>query len=172
MLDPIALKFLSYVPMPNMPYDSQGRNFVGVQDVQARDDRWNVKVDQTVSDKNRLNVRFTDIPNMSDRYNLIRDYYMAQAPPSDQAITRLAYLADTHTISGHIVSEFRASATTSNYTRRPPGDLGTVNYTKDLFGLPNSTDWGFPRITPACSRWASFRTCRTTTKTSIRLRMI
>jgi len=71
---------------------------------------------------------------------------MAQAPPSDQAITRQGYLADTHTISAHIVSEFRASATTSNYTRRPPGDLGTVDYTKDLFGLPNSTNWGFPRI--------------------------
>src|SRR5258706_8888861 len=57
MLDPIALKFLSYVPMPNMPYDSQGRNFVGVQGVQAKDDRWNVKFDQTVSDSNRLSLR-------------------------------------------------------------------------------------------------------------------
>src|SRR6266850_3694278 len=102
MLDPIALKFLSYVPMPNMPYDSPRRHFVGVQGVQAKDDRWNVKFDQTVSDNNRLSLRFTDIPNTSDRYNLIRDYYLAQAPPSDQAITRQAYLADTHTISSRI----------------------------------------------------------------------
>ena len=33
MLDPTAQKFLSFVPMPNMPYDSQGRNFIGVQGV-------------------------------------------------------------------------------------------------------------------------------------------
>jgi hypothetical protein len=146
MLDPVAQKFLSYVPLPNMPYNSQGQNYIGVQGVSANDNRWNIKLDQTVTDKNRLSVRFTDIPNMSDRYNLIRDFYLAQAPPSDQAVTRQAYLADTQTVSAHIVNEFRGSVTHSNYTRRNPGDLSTVNYTKDVFGLPNSTGWGFPRI--------------------------
>src|SRR5437899_1773292 len=146
MLDPFAQKFLSFVPKPNMAYDSQGRNFVGVQGVSATDNRWNAKVDHNVSAMNHLSARFTDIPNMSDRYNLIRDFYMAQAPPSDQAITRQAYLSDTHTISSRIVNEFRASVTHSNYTRHNPGDLSTVNYTKDLFGLPNFTGWGFPKI--------------------------
>jgi hypothetical protein len=146
MLDPVAQIFLKYVPLPNMPYNSAGQNFVGVQGVSSTDNRWNVKLDHNVSDKNHLSARFTDIPNMSNRYNLIRDYYMAQAPPSDQAITRQAFLSDTDTVSSRIVNEFRASVTHSNYTRRSPGDLSQVNYTKDLFGLPNSTNWGFPRI--------------------------
>jgi len=103
MLDPVAQKFLSFVPMPNMPYDSQGRNFIGVQGVSSTDDRWNVKVDHNVSANNHLSGRFTDIPNQSNRYNLIRDYYLAQAPPSDQAIMRQAYLSDTQTISPRIV---------------------------------------------------------------------
>jgi hypothetical protein len=146
MLDPVAQIFLKYVPLPNMPYNSAGQNFVGVQGVSSTDNRWNVKLDHNVSDKNHLSARFTDIPNMSNRYNLIRDYYMAQAPPSDQAITRQAFLSDTDTVSSRIVNEFRGSVTHSNYTRRSPGDLSQVNYTKNLFGLPNSTNWGFPRI--------------------------
>jgi len=146
MLDPVAQKFLSYVPMPNMPYDSQGRNFIGVQGVSATDDRWNVKIDHNVSARNHLSGRYTNIPNMSNRYNLVRDYYLAQAPPSDQAITRQAYLSDTHTVTPRIVNEFRASVTHSNYTRRNPGDLSQVNYTKDTFGLPNFTGWGYPKM--------------------------
>jgi hypothetical protein len=146
MLDPTAQKFLSYVPMPNQPYDSQGRNFMGVQGVSSTDDRWNVKVDHNVSANNHLSGRFTDIPNLSARYNLVRDYFLAQAPPSDQAITRQAYISDTHTISSRIVNEFRAAVTHSNYTRHSPGDLSSVNYTKDLYGLPNFTGWGYPKI--------------------------
>jgi hypothetical protein len=146
MIDPTALKFLSYVPMPNMPYDAQGRNFIGVQGVSSTDNRWNVKVDHNVSAKNHLSGRFTDIPNLSNRYNLIRDYYLAQAPPSDQAITRQAYLSDTQTLTPRIVNEFRASVTHSNYTRHNPGDLSQVNYTQNTFGLPNFTGWGFPKM--------------------------
>ncbi len=146
MLDPVAQKFLSYLPLPNMPYDSQGNNFAGAKGVSSTDNRWNVKVDQNISDKNHLSGRFTSIPNLSNRYSLMRDSYLAQAPPSDQAITRQGYLSDTHTISARIVNEFRASVTHSNYTRQNPGDLSTVNYTKDVFGLPNFTGWGFPKI--------------------------
>jgi len=146
MLDPTAQKFLSYVPLPNMPYDSQGNNFLGVQGVASTDDRFNVKVDHNVSAKNHLSVRFTDIPNRSNRYRPLRDYYLAQAPPSDQAITRQGFLSDTHTLTPRIVNEFRASVTHSNYTRQNPGDLSQVNYTKDVFGLPNFTGWGFPKI--------------------------
>ena len=83
---------------------------------------------------------------MSNRYNLIRDFYLAQAPPSDQAITRQAFLSDTQTLSARVVNEFRASVTHSNYTRHNPGDLSQVNYTKDTFGLPNFTSWGFPKM--------------------------
>jgi hypothetical protein len=146
MIDPTTKKFLALIPLPNMPYDSQGRNFVGVQGVTSTDDRWNVKVDHVVTSNNHLSVRFTDIPALSNRYNLLRDNYMAQAPPSDQAITHQAFLSDTHTLSPTIVNEFRASLTHSNYTRQNPGDLSSVNYTQTMFGLPNFTGWGFPKI--------------------------
>jgi hypothetical protein len=146
MIDPLSKKLLALIPMPNMPYDSQGRNFIGVQGVTSSDDRWNVKVDHTLSANNRLSVRLTDIPTLSDRYNLVRDYYLAQAPPSDQALTRQAFVSDTHTLSPRIVNEFRGSLTHSNYTRRNPGDLSSVNYTQGMFGLPSFTSGGFPQI--------------------------
>src|SRR5260370_38747045 len=103
-----------------MPYNSAGQNFIGVQGVSSTDNRWNVKLDHNVSANNHLSARFTDIPNMSNRYNLIRDYYLAQAPPSDQAITRQVYLSVTQTSSARTVNELRGSVTHSNYTQRNP----------------------------------------------------
>ena len=114
--------------MPNILYDSQGRNFIGVQGVTSSDDRWNLKLDHNFTSSNHISGRVTDIPNVSNRYNLLRDNYLAQAPPSDVAIPRQAFLSDTQTLSSRIVNEFRASVTHSNYTRHNPGDLSTVNY--------------------------------------------
>ena len=146
MIDPTSKKLLALIPMPNMPYDSQGRNFIGVQGVTSTDNRWNVKVDHIVTANNHLSVRLTDIPTYSDRYNLVRDYYLDQAPPSDQALTSQAFLSDTYTLSPRIVNEFRGSLTHSNYTRRNPGDLSSVNYTQNMFGLPDFTGFGFPQF--------------------------
>lgn len=146
MLDPTSQKFLSLLPMPNMPYDSQGHNYIGVAGVTSTDDRWNFKLDHNITANNHASLRLTDIPTFSNRYNPVRDYYLDLAPPSDQAVTHQAFLSDTQTFGARIVNEFRVSATNSNYTRRNPGDLSSVNYTHDLFGLPNFTGWGFPQI--------------------------
>jgi hypothetical protein len=146
MIDPLSKKLAALIPMPNMPYDSLGRNFIGVQGVTSSDDRWNVKLDQIITSNNHLSIRLTDIPTLSDRYNLVRDYYLAQAPPSDQALTKQAFVSDTHTLSPRIVNEFRGSVTYSDYTRRNPGDLSSANYTKNMFGLPDYTGWGYPQF--------------------------
>jgi hypothetical protein len=143
-LSPVALKQLEYVPLPNMPYDFFGRNFLGVSGVTGMDNRWSIKIDHNFSSNNRISARYTDIPNLSDRYKLIRDYFLAESPPSDRSVTRQGFISDTYVISSHIVNEFRGSYTYSDYSRTLPGDLKAKNYTRDVFGLPSATDSGYP----------------------------
>ena len=144
-LDPASQKILATVPLPNMPFDSAGKNYFGIRGVDGTDRRWSVKIDHHIGSKNRLSGRFTDIPNFSDRYRTQRGN-LFQSYPSDRSLTRQALLTDTHTISPRIVNEFRASYTFSDYSRSAPGDLATTNYTKETFGLPNATGWGYPQF--------------------------
>ncbi len=144
-LDPAAQKILATVPMPNMPFDSAGRNYFGTRGVNGTDKRWSAKIDHHITSNNRISGRYTDIPNVSSRYreqkgNLFQSY------PADLSQTRQALFTDTYTISPRIVNEFRASYTFSNYSRSAPGDLATTNYTTQMFGLPNSTGWGYPQF--------------------------
>ncbi len=46
-LDKTMQKVLSTLPLPNMPYNSSGQNFLGLQGNSASDNRWNTKIDHT-----------------------------------------------------------------------------------------------------------------------------
>lgn len=143
--DPLVQKLLAPVPMPNMAYDASGNNYAGLRGVTGRDNRWNLKIDHNVSSVNHLSARYTDIPNFSQRFLFRPGDYALGSYPSDSSLTRQVFLGDTHTLTPHMVNEFRGGYTFSNYSSIAPGDLGTRNYTKE-FGLPNITDWGYPRL--------------------------
>jgi hypothetical protein len=145
-LDPLVQKLLGDVPLPNMAYDNNGNNYVGARGVVGRDNRWNVKFDHNLTAANRFSVRYTHIPNYSERYLFRRDDYALASYPSDSSMTRQVFVSDTHIVTTRIVNEFRANFTHSDYSSIAPGDLGTRNYTKE-FGLPNITEWGYPRFT-------------------------
>lgn len=143
--DPTSLKLLSLVPLPNMPFDANGNNYFGIRGVNGTDNRYNLKIDHNISALNRLSARYSVIPNTADRYRLLKnDYFFSY--PGDHNVTRQALLSDTHIISPRIVNEFRASYTFADYSRIAPGDSTTKNYTRDMFGLPNFTNWGMPYI--------------------------
>ncbi len=144
-LDPLAQKLLQNVPLPNMPYDPQGNNYFGQRGVIGKDNRWNLKVDHNFGSANRLTVRYTHIPNFSERFLFRPGDFSFGSYPSDSSFTRQGYLSDTHIISSRVVNEFRGNYTFSDYSSIAPGDLGTQNYTQQ-FGLPNITNWGYPRF--------------------------
>ncbi|HXN25345.1 MAG TPA: carboxypeptidase-like regulatory domain-containing protein [Candidatus Dormibacteraeota bacterium] len=150
-LSPVAQKQLQNVPLPNMPYDFFGNNFLGVSGVTGSDNRWSIKIDHNFSSNHRISARYTDIPNLSDRYKLIRDYFLATSPPADRSVTRQGFISDTYVISSHIVNEFRGSYTYSDYSRTLPGDLKAKNYTRDAFGLPSVTDLATRASSPGWS---------------------
>ena len=144
-LDPLAQKLLAGVPLPNMPYDASGNNYVGARGVTGRDDRWNVKIDHNFTPNNRLSVRYTNIPNYSERYLLRQGDYSLASYPSDSSVTRQLFANSTLVLARNIVNEFRVNYTYSDYSSIAPGSLGTTNFTKE-FGLPSITDYGYPRF--------------------------
>jgi len=150
-LDPTAQKILSYVPLPNMPYDSSGRNFFGIQGSDGKDNRRNFKVDEIISSKHRLSGRYTDIPISSTNFNFFRAA-MPQAFTSHLSKSKQPYLSDTYTISPRMVNELRLSYVYGNYNDVEPYDLSTKNYTTDVFGLPNAANWGVPSFNISASQ--------------------
>ncbi|MBI3209928.1 MAG: carboxypeptidase regulatory-like domain-containing protein [Candidatus Solibacter usitatus] len=143
MIDPLAKKLLADVPLPNMPFDPQGRNYFGTRGVDGTDGRWNAKVDHHFSSRNRLSGRYSGVPLFSDRYRVAKgNVFMSY--PSDISDTKQLMITDTHNFSPTILNDLRAIYTFGDYSRRPPGEMATTNYTKDVFGLPNVTNFGYP----------------------------
>jgi Carboxypeptidase regulatory-like domain len=146
-ISPMARILLKDLPLPNMPYDFFGRNFLGASGVTGSDNRWSIKIDHNFSSKQRFSARYTDIPNLSDRYKLTRNTYPGWSAPGERSVTRQGFISDSYVISPHTVNEFRGSYTYSDYSRTL-SSLVTHNYTRDLFGLPSATDTGYPRFQP------------------------
>lgn len=145
-LDPTAQLILSYVPLPNMPYDIQGRNYLGIEGSDGRDNRWNLKIDHVLTPLHRLSVRYTDVPIRSNNFQFQR----AVEPvvyPSHLSNTRQPALTHTWTVSPRIVNEMRATYTYGNYSSIGSYDVQERDYTKEVFGLPSSANWGHPAFT-------------------------
>jgi len=145
MFDPLSVKILEEIPLPNQRYDSLGRNYFGTRGVDGRSNRLLAKVDHYISQKNRLSFNYRDIPNFSDRFRLSKENLFFSFA-SDQSLTRQVILNDTWTISPSVVNEVRASYTFLDSSRTPPGDLATRNYTEEKFGLPSAVPWGYPQF--------------------------
>ena len=141
--DPLTLKILEETPLPNQPFDAQGRNYFGVRGVSGGSNRMLFKVDHNITPKNRLSVNYREIPNFSDRFRVRKDELFFTFP-GDKSLTRQPLLSLSMTLSPRAVNELRASYTFSDYSRTPPGEVATTNFTKEKFGLPNVTDWGYP----------------------------
>jgi len=145
MFDPLAVKILEEIPLPNQPFDPQGRNYFGTRGVDGRSNRIQAKLDHNITSKNRFGLTFRDIPTFSDRYRVDKTN-LAFSFPSDRSVSRQWLFNDTWTVSPSAVNEFRASYTYSDFGRALPGDLATRNYVREKFNLPNQTDWGYPQF--------------------------
>jgi hypothetical protein len=152
MIDPLAKKILDEVPLPNQPYDAQGRNYFGTRGVDGNSNRYTLKIDHNVTPRNRVSGTYREIPTLADRFR-VRKNDLFFSYPSDLSVTRQALASYSATISPRVVNEFRAAYTYSDYSRLPPGDLAYTNYTRDKFDLPSQTDWGYPRFN---STWGEF----------------
>src|SRR5262249_4333484 len=118
-LSPAIQKYLELVPMPNMPYDASGNNYLGVQGNDGADNRWNVKIDHVLTSKNRLSGRYTNIPITGLNFQITQGVN-PRARPSHVSTTKQGFLSDTHVFSPRIVNEVRLAYSFGDYSVVPP----------------------------------------------------
>ena len=132
-LDPTAKILANYWGQPNTP----GQPFTNLNNFSANansggnNDEFNIRVDHTLSDRQRLFFRYTYWTN----YSLAQDPYGTQVYQDrgpETWITNQAVVGDTFTLSPTTVLDLRVAFLRFKYGRTP-GSLGT-DLTK--FGLP------------------------------------
>ncbi len=145
MLDPLALKFQSLFPAPNLP--GYSNNWVGTIENHSPFLKWFGRLDYNLSDKNRLTFSITQSDNPA--------FYPSAFPIGAQSgdVDRYnAQISDVYTISANTVNEFRLGFTRQGNWFEPtslnknyPQNLG---WTYALANLPPSLQFnGNPSTT-------------------------
>ena len=147
MLDPVAVKALDYAPKAGDYYvNSNGAlvNWSTQRFVKQNENRYLVRLDHNLSDRNRLNFRITVVPAVGQK-GFGSDI---NGNGADYSASRQLMMADTHTFSPRVVNDFRANYTRGRFsgTYTPEFDIKTGrNLTKEL-GLPSLTVGGLPQF--------------------------
>ncbi len=145
LLDPIALKALTYAPQASDYYvNSNGAlvNWNTQRFVKQNENRSLVRIDQNFTDNNRLNFRVTNVPAVGQKGFGSE----VNGNGADYSASKQLMMADTHTFSPRVVNDFRANYTRGRFsgTYTPEFDIKTGrNLTKEL-GLPSLTTGGLP----------------------------
>lgn len=145
LLDPVALKALQYAPAAGDYYvNANGAlvNWNTQRFVKQNENRYLVRVDQMITDRNRLNFRLTAIPAVG-----VKGFGSdVNGNGADYSFSRQMMLADTHTLSPTLYNDLRLNYTRGRFsgTFSPEFDVKTGrNLTREL-GLPSLTAGGLP----------------------------
>jgi hypothetical protein len=140
MLDATALKAVKLIADPGAYYiNSAGTisNFFNPRLLSQNDKRFTMRVDHSITDRNRINVRYTATP-------IVKTQLTPASPTTDSADyswAKQAMLSDTHTLSATMLNDLRL-----NYTRGRFSTVPSIKY--DPFSGENlNTELGLPSIT-------------------------
>lgn len=145
LLDPVSQKALQYMPKAGDYYvNSNGLlvNWNTQRFVKQDEDRYLVRIDHTITDRNHINGRITAIPAVGQKGFGSE----VNGNGADYSFSRQAMLADTHSFSPAVVNDLRLNYTRGRFsgTYTPEFDVKTGrNLTKEL-GLPSITEGGMP----------------------------
>ena len=114
LISPIGQKMLNLQPLPNMPINGWARTTPVFRSVRNTDNRWLFKIDQVISNNNRLSVRYAEVPTQGIRFN---QGGLIEQVPTDHNTGTNATLSDTYTWGGNKVNEFRFGFNRSNNSR-------------------------------------------------------
>src|SRR5579871_43909 len=145
LLDATAQKSLQYI-VPAGPYylNSNGliSNIVTPRVLTQDEQRYTVRIDQTISASNHLTGRYTATP-------IVKTQGTPISPTTNAAEYSAAYqvmLADTHTISATMLNDLRLNYTRGRFsnTAAPQFDATSGENLNTILGLPNLTKGGVP----------------------------
>jgi hypothetical protein len=142
LISKIGQTILDQEPMPNMPMNALGENYSVFRSVRNTDNRWLAKIDQVVTNNNRLSARFSEVPTQGIRFN--QGGFIEQVPTDHNTGTN-ATLSDTQTWGGNKVNEFRYGFNRSNNARtQTPTELSVDGF--QMFGFPSYLTKGVPVV--------------------------
>ena len=91
-----------------------GENYAVFRSVRNTDNRWLVRIDQVITNNNRMSFRFAQVPTQGMRFN---QGGLIEEVPTDNNTGTNAMLSDTYTWGGNKVNEFRYGFNRSNNSR-------------------------------------------------------
>ena len=148
MLDPVVQKLMAYLPEPNTPWfispSGNLSNLVVQRSLQDNNTRYTVRIDQTLSDKNRLSFRATVVPVVgSSNYG-----NPVNGANGNWSSSKQLTLSDTHTISPTVLNDLRLNYTRGRFssTFSPEFDAKTGRNLSTELGLPSLTPGGLPQM--------------------------
>ncbi len=142
LISPIGQKIINLEPLPNMALNGLGQNYSVFRNVRNTDNRYNVKLDEVISNANRLSFRVSEVPVKGDRSFIPG---LAQGVPTDTSTGTNMALSDTHTWGGNKVNELRLGFNRSSNIRRQT-DLQLSQNWYQQYGFPSSLSNGFPSL--------------------------
>ncbi len=153
MMNPIALKALSYVPLPNQPgaQFTNTANWFGQGINSSSGQQMTFKGDHNLSSSHRLSGRYSFAPSQGTNPNLWGDNNPAYWTGGPNKTRTHSMVADyTGTMGASTVVSFRYGFTYSDYARNPNSGYG---FDITSLGLPSnmveaSTHKIFPRFAP------------------------
>jgi hypothetical protein len=138
-MDPLALKILPYLPLPNVAPNNaftNADNYLSLESWPIDQSDVSVRIDHNLSEKNKLFARYTDNRNFrANRYWGIGD--ADTDARTDQRNNYNGLLAHTYIFAPTVVNEFRANLTRQN-----------LDFIHPSFDKGWPAKLGFPEIIP------------------------
>ena len=153
MLNPIALKALSYVPLPNQagaPFTNTA-NWFGQGINTSNGHQTNIKGDHSFNENNRLSGRYSQQRSAGNNPNLFGDANPAYWTGGPNSTLTHSIVADyTHVMSANTLFNFRYGLTYSDFSRDPlvgyGFDVTTLGFAQNV--RDTATQQIFPRFSP------------------------
>ena len=144
MIDPTAAKLLQLMPQPGAYFDDSGfvRNYILARFVKQNEKRYTLRLDHAITDKFKMNFRFTKTPAVGIR-GAGNDVNGNTGVYSDAKQYLLTF---NNIISPTIVNEVRLSYTRGNFSEdfSPEFAIKTGRSLAEEYGLPHLTKGGIP----------------------------
>ena len=148
MLDPVAQKLMAYLPEPNAPWfispSGNLSNLVIQRSLKDDNNRYTVRIDQVISNRNHLSVRGTVVPVVgSSNYG-----NPVNGASGNWSSSKQFTVADTHSFSPTILNDLRLNYTRGRFssTFSPQYDAKTGANLSTELGLPSLTHGGLPQM--------------------------
>ncbi|HEV2417188.1 MAG TPA: TonB-dependent receptor [Terriglobia bacterium] len=147
-LDPVSLKLLQYMPLPQGYYiDGNGNlvNYTLQRFVHENETRYTLKIDQQVTNHNHAFFRFTDVPEIG----VTGFGSPVNGNGSTFSYSHQYVVDDTQTLTPTVYNDLRLNYTYGNFSGQfsPTYDINSGQNLSTQLGLPSLTKGGLPLMT-------------------------